>query len=104
MAHIFLLAMGRLIRSGGALVGILPVLYFALFAFEGDRGLSSLQSLENQVAAAEEELEKVQGEREGVERKVAALRPESIDADLLEEVARSDLGYVRPGEVVILNR
>lgn len=95
---------GRAVRSGGAVVGTVLVLYFALFAFEGDRGLSSLQSLERRVRDAEAQLDTVSAERQAVERKVVALRPGSLNADLLEEVARSELGYVKPGEVVILGR
>ena len=104
ITHLFLMMVSRLLRSGGAVVGVLFVLYFALFAFEGDRGLASLQSLESQVAEAQADLDRVLGEREAIERKVVALRPGSIDPDLLEEVSRSELGYVRPDEVVILGR
>jgi cell division protein FtsB len=32
---------------------------------------------------------------------VALIRPESIDPDLLEELARVKLGFVRPNDVVL---
>ncbi len=105
LLSLFLLRLAaRTLRSGGAVLGTVLVLYFALFAFEGDRGLASLQSLESQVTDAQAQLDVVSAQREAIERKVIALRPNSLDADLLEEVARSELGYVKPDEVVILGR
>ena len=32
---------------------------------------------------------------------MALLRPESIDPDLLDEMARRSLGYVKEGEIVL---
>lgn len=85
-------------------MGILFVMYFALFAFEGDRGMTTLGTLQSQVEDAQKQLDQISLQREGIERKVVALRPQSLDTDLLEEVARSELGYVRPDEIVILNK
>jgi len=85
------------------LAGLL-VLYFGLFAFEGDRGVASLKSLDSQLSEAEQKLAVVKAERETIERKVIALRPASLDGDLLEEEARSELGFVKPDEIVILGR
>lgn len=94
----------RLLRSGIAALGVLLILYFTLFALEGDRGYASLQTTQLQVQEAEAKLAQVKGEREAVERKVMALRPSSIDGDMLDEQVRTSLGYVKPNEIVILGR
>lgn len=96
--------LSRLFRSGSAIFGSFLVVYFALFAFEGDRGYSSYVQTSQQVVAAEEKLAEVTEQREGIERKVLALRPDSIDPDMLDEQARSELGFVKSDEVVVLGR
>ena len=42
-------------------------------------------------------------EREDLERHVALLRPQSIDPDTVEELARRDLGYAYPNDLVQMN-
>ena len=96
--------LARTFRSGGALIGGFLVLYFALFAFEGDRGYSNYRSMIREVQAAELKLDQVRAVREAIERKVVALRPTSIDPDMLDEQARTELGFVKPNEVVIIGR
>lgn len=94
----------RIFRSGGALFGAFAVIYAVFFVFEGDRSMSSSEQLSMKIAHAQVELDQVRAQREAVERKVVALRPTSIDGDLLDEQARETLGYVKPGEIVILGK
>lgn len=96
--------LGRVFRSGFAALSVLLIAYFALFALEGDRGFASLQVAQRQVQEAESKLAVVKTQREAIERKVVSLRPDSIDGDLLDEEVRSNLGYVREGEIIILGR
>lgn len=96
--------LSRVFRSGAAAIGVILIMYFGLFALEGDRGYASLQTAQLQVQEAEAKLAVVKAEREAIERKVVALRPASIDGDLLDEEVRETLGFVRPGEIVILGR
>lgn len=96
--------LSRVFRSGVAALSLLLIAYFGLFALEGDRGYASLQTTQRHVAEAQARLTQVRAEREVIERKVIALRPGSIDADLLDEQARENLGFVRPGEIIILGR
>jgi len=86
---------------GPALAACL-VAYFAFYAIYGERGLMALAQLESQVAAAEQVLAKVRAEREQVERRVALLRPETLDPDMLDERARTVLNLTRRDEVIIL--
>ena len=44
--------------------------------------------------------EALQAERMRLENKVALLRPESIDPDLLDELARGNLELAKPTDVV----
>lgn len=96
--------LARLFRSGGVLIGAVLILYFGLLALDNDRGYASLQVTQRQVGEAQAKLAHIKTEREAIERKVIALRPGSLDRDMLDEEVRSTLGYVRPGEMVILGK
>lgn len=94
----------RVLRSGRAVVSLFIMLFVAMFLFEGDRSLSAAEQLDRQIAEAQVKLDRVRADREAVERKVVALRPGTIDGDLLDEQARVSLGYAKQGEIVILGR
>jgi cell division protein FtsB len=78
------------------------VLYFSFFAIAGERGLITLNRLENQVAEAQEKLTSLQTEHDALQRQVSRLSPESLDTDLLEERARIVLNFSRPTDLVML--
>jgi cell division protein FtsB len=48
------------------------------------------------------ELAGLKTERAGLERRVALLRSDRIDPDMLEERARALIGYVDPRDLVLL--
>ncbi len=43
----------------------------------------------------------IREERLALERKVSLMRPESIDPDMLDELARSTLDFGKRGELVV---
>ena len=88
--------------------GILPPLrgalafsYLAYHAVEGDRGLRSWMKLRQEIATARASEAELAAERATLERRVALLRPESLDPDMLEERARAVLNLANPDERVI---
>ena len=50
----------------------------------------------------ENQLKTLIDERQELEERVQALRPESINRDLLDQQVRQNLGYTHPDDVVIL--
>ena len=76
--------------------------YFAWHAWEGPRGYPYQERLQQQVASLQETFDARQTERIRLEKRVGLLRPESVDPDLLDELARSRLDMVAPGDVVAL--
>ena len=44
----------------------------------------------------------VRSEREALEHRVSLLHPQTLDADMLDEMARRVLGLGRPDEIIIL--
>ena len=86
------------------LVAAIAIAYFAYHAMHGRYGFINWLSLQDRVATLKGELKDVSAEREKLERRVALLRPESLDPDLLDERARAALGYAGPNEIIILDR
>lgn len=76
--------------------------YFAWHAWEGPRGYPYQEKLQQKVAALQATFEDRQQYRVRFEHRVGLLRPESIDPDLLDELARTRLDMVAPGDVIAL--
>jgi cell division protein FtsB len=76
--------------------------YFGVNAFTGAYGLRAKADLEKQLAEMEVELAGLKAERAVWERRVALLRSERIDPDMLDEQARALLGYADPRDVILL--
>ena len=76
--------------------------YFGMNAFSGDHGLRAQQDLEQQLAAMRGELAGLKAERTHWERRVALLRADRIDPDMLDERARALIGYVDPHDLTLL--
>lgn len=76
--------------------------YFAVNAFTGAHGLRAQQDLDQQTASMKDELVRIKSERAVWERRVALLRSDKLDPDILEERARALLDSVDPHDVTLL--
>jgi cell division protein FtsB len=76
--------------------------YFAVNAFTGAHGLRAQADLEQEVALMQTELAGLMAQRATWERRVALLRSDRIDPDMLDERARALLGLVDPRDVTLL--
>ncbi|MCA3560943.1 MAG: septum formation initiator family protein [Aestuariivirga sp.] len=74
--------------------------YFGWHAYKGPRGFPYRDNLVMKVASLKNKYEDMQARREKLESKVSLLRPESIDPDLLDELARGNLELAKPTDVV----
>jgi cell division protein FtsB len=77
------------------------IFYFGFHAFTGDRGLLMSGQRDEALAAKSAELARLQKARVDLETRAKLLRDTSLSADLLEERARSLLGYGDPRDYVI---
>ena len=75
------------------------VVYFSYFAVFGNHGLLRWSKLEAAVEAKQAEFDRLREERVALQRRVSLMRPESVDADMLEEQARARLGLTEADEV-----
>lgn len=76
--------------------------YFAVNAFTGSRGLRAQQEIEQQLALMQTELAEIRAEKAVWERRVALLRADKIDPDMLDERARALIGFTDPRDVTLL--
>ncbi len=77
------------------------IAYFAFHALTGERGMLSADQRDVVLARRHAELTHVRAQRMDLEARARLLRNGSLSADLLEERARSLLGFADPRDYVI---
>jgi cell division protein FtsB len=75
--------------------------YFAFYAFYGVRGYPYRDQLDVQFASLTNDFDSISAQRKAIESRVALLRPESVDPDLLDELARSNLDMANQNDIVV---
>ncbi len=75
--------------------------YLVWGASNGDRGLKAKAAYDAETAQLQDQLKALRQERARWERRVAAMRSESVDRDLLDEEARAVLDRVGKDDVVL---
>ena len=83
-------------------VAALFIGYFGDNAYTGKNGINARQELDQQIADLASEVERVKAERVRWERRIALLKADRIDPDMLDERARQLLNYLDPHEVTIV--
>ncbi len=76
--------------------------YFGVNAFSGNHGLKAKQDIDQQIASLSTELGRLQIERAQWERRVALLKSNGLDPDMLDERARALLDYVHPNDLTLM--
>ena len=76
--------------------------YFAVNAFTGNHGLRAQADLDQQMTSMQDELQHLKAERALWDRRVALLRTDRIDPDMLDERARALLGWVDARDLTLL--
>ena len=77
------------------------IFYFGFHAFTGERGLLSSSQRDETLLTKRKELSDLRAQRRDLEVRAKLLRDTSLSADLLEERARSLLGFADPRDYVI---
>ena len=83
-------------------VAALIIGYFGLSAYTGAHGLKAKQDLAQQQTSLMSDIERARDERLELERKVALLRGDNLDPDMLDERARAMLNYLHPRDLTLL--
>ncbi len=86
----------------GPMLGMALTGYFAYHLVEGDRGLRAWVYLTQELRLAKQNLSNAAAERTELEHRVAHMRPDHVDPDLLDAQIRRTLDVTRPDEIVIM--
>ncbi len=92
----FFTALGLYVLAG-LLIG-----YFAVNAYTGSRGLRARQVIDQRIATLTQKIDAAKAERAQWERRVALLKSDHIDRDMLDERARALLDYADPRDLVLI--
>lgn len=87
----------------GPVLCLVLVGYFAYHLVNGERGGIALLQLNQQIQEAKANAAFLAKERAQLESRVALMRPDQLDPDMLGERARVMLGMGHPDEVVIFS-
>ncbi len=78
--------------------------YLAYHSIQGDRGIFAYVRLNIEVAKAEKNLSNLQSSHAEIAKKTSYLHPNSLDADMLDEVTRHTLNFAKINEIIIFNK
>src|SRR5258708_21130621 len=76
--------------------------YVGVKGYSGNPGLKAKEDLDQQIATLSGDLDRLKRERAQWERRVALLRADKLDPDMLDEQARSLLDYVAPSDLTLM--
>ncbi len=76
--------------------------FFGWHALYGGRSLAYQAKVKAELNETRQHLTEIRARRKAVEARNALLRAESLDPDMLDEMARRQLGFVQPGEYLSL--
>jgi cell division protein FtsB len=76
--------------------------YFGVNAFSGNRGLKAKEDIDQQITALSTDLDRLKLERAQWERRVALLKADKLDPDMLDEQARALLDYAGPYDLTFM--
>ena len=86
--------------GGFFLLGTLTA-FFGFHTIAGERGILARPELERNIGLAEEELELLVSKKSFLEQRIALLSQDEVDADMLSETARGEVGLYAPNDVII---
>jgi len=94
----------HMLRPRQILVPLIFAMMFGYFGYHlvnGDRGLLAMAHLQRETMVADQNLAEAETTRKIWERRVAALRNQSLDPDMLDERARILLNFSRKEDIIV---
>jgi cell division protein FtsB len=75
--------------------------YLGWYAFHGQRGYPYRDQLVAQLESSTKAAEALTAKRQAIESRVELMRPESIDPDILDELARKALFVGKSNDIIV---
>ena len=77
------------------------IAFFGFHTITGERGILARPQLEHKIMQAEEQLALLEKHQSFLSQRIALMHLDGVDADILAETARSELGLYAPNDVII---
>lgn len=77
------------------------IAFFGFHTVTGERGILARPQLEHKIIQAEEQLALLEKHRSFLAHRITLMHKSGVDADILAETARSDLGLYAPNDVIV---
>jgi len=75
--------------------------YFVWHGTKGPRSFANYERLQVKIAMLEDKLAAARARREAFDHRVNLLRPENVDPDLVDELARQELDFAAEGDLIV---
>jgi cell division protein FtsB len=75
---------------------------FGWHGFMGKRGVGYQAELAAREVQLQAQLDGLKKEQAALDKKLALLRPESVDPDMVDELVRANLGLVQGGDLIVI--
>jgi cell division protein FtsB len=83
-------------------VAALLIGYFGVNAYSGARGLKAKEDIGRQMVALTAELDRLKIQHAQWQRRIALLKSDDLDPDMLDERARALLDYADPNDLTMM--
>lgn len=90
-----------MVMLGSSLLLSSVVIFFGFHIFAGERGVLARPELDRKIMLAEEKLDLLTKHYTFLSQRIDLLQADSLDADMLAETARAELGLYAPNDVII---
>ena len=77
------------------------VAFFGFHTVTGERGILARPQLEHKIVKAEEQLALLKNHQSFLSHRISLIDKGGLDADILAEIARSELGLYAPNDIII---
>ncbi len=78
--------------------------YFGMNAYSGQRGIIAKAQFDAEQAQLQSQLQDLRAQKAVLARKVAMLKADSIDPDMLDQRARDILNFAAPNDLVVFEK
>ena len=89
-------------KWAGAIMTLL-VAYFAYHAFAGEQGLGSWTDKQAELVDKQAQLTALKAQNAALQNDIDRLTPGQVDPDLVEYLARRELGFVYKDELILID-
>lgn len=76
--------------------------YFVYHGVYGKHGLNASREIDLEAGVLRAQLAKLEARKTALDHRISLMLPESLDPDMLDESARSSLGFAHPNDLIIL--